>query len=67
MPETHPSPTGKEIAYAYCANEIYYGYPCRVEGCPHCGGPDHADNYAAAARAYMTPKPRRKQKRNKCP
>ena len=35
--------TPEEIAYAYCENEIYAGYPCRVEGCPHCGGPDEAD------------------------
>jgi hypothetical protein len=28
----------KERAYAYCANEMWSGYPCGVDGCPHCGG-----------------------------
>jgi hypothetical protein len=30
--------TRRARAYAYCANEMWAGYPCGVEGCPHCGG-----------------------------
>lgn len=43
----------RNTAYAYCANEIYAGYPCRVEGCPSCGGPEHADKVLAEIDKYM--------------
>ena len=29
--------TAEEV-WAYCENESTYGYPCRTNGCPHCGG-----------------------------
>lgn len=45
-----PRLTAREIVWAYCENEVTYGYPCRTEGCPHCGGPEHAE---ATARAYL--------------
>ena len=43
-----PDLTPRDIAYAYCENEVTYGYPCRTEGCPHCGGPEEADTVAAS-------------------
>ncbi|HBH88424.1 MAG TPA: hypothetical protein DDY27_00885 [Hyphomonadaceae bacterium] len=33
-------PIRQEITYLYCENEMWSGYPCGTEGCPHCGGPD---------------------------
>lgn len=38
--EKPPALTPQEIAWAYCENEMHAGYPCRTEGCPHCGGPE---------------------------
>lgn len=32
----------KYIREAYCANESLSGYPCGVDGCPHCGGGNDA-------------------------
>ena len=31
--------TDEERAYAFCENEMWSGWPCETEGCPHCGGP----------------------------
>lgn len=36
-------PVRHEITYLYCENEMWSGYPCGTEGCPHCGGPDHVE------------------------
>lgn len=33
----------RERAYAYCANEMWAGGACGVEGCPHCGGDGEYD------------------------
>ena len=33
----------RERTYAYCANEMWSGGPCRLEGCPHCGGDGEYD------------------------
>ena len=35
-----PEMTPEEVVWEYCANEMHSGYPCRTEGCPHCGGPE---------------------------
>lgn len=32
--------TAEEVAFAYCANEMWSGHPCGVAGCPYCGGAD---------------------------
>lgn len=42
-----PKLTPQEIVWAYCENEMTYGYSCGTEGCPHCGGPEHAAETAA--------------------
>lgn len=52
----HPELTADEIAWTYCANEIYAGYPCRVPGCPTCGGPDTADEVLKQINEYMKPR-----------
>jgi hypothetical protein len=46
----------RETAWEYCANEIYAGYPCRTEGCPHCGGPENADAVVEQIEEYMKPR-----------
>jgi hypothetical protein len=30
--------TDREIAHAYCENELWAGHPCGLDDCPHCGG-----------------------------
>jgi len=45
-----PILTADEIAYAYCENESQYGFPCRVSGCPHCGGPEERKKKKKRAR-----------------
>ena len=45
--------TAEEIIYAYCANEMYSGYPCGTEGCPHRGGPENVEETKKRIAAYM--------------
>lgn len=58
MPDEKKPPrlTPQETAWAYCENEIYSGYPCRTEGCPYCGGPEHADKVLEQIRRWMNAK-----------
>ena len=47
----HFHPIKREIGWAFCENELWHGYPCGTEGCPHCGGPDNAHHLIAEAEA----------------
>ncbi len=55
QPEESKAPdlSADEIAWTYCANEIYAGYACRIKGCPTCGGPNCADAVIAELNKYM--------------
>ena len=45
--------TPEQIAFAYCENERHSGYPCLIEGCPHCGGKMSFEVYRKRGRGWQ--------------